>query len=90
MAWLSILFPLGALTAVAINNVLVDLEWSKSEPAEQTPAALLKIACEQLSAYFDGRSEKFNLPVAPSRTDFRRRVWTIMPDISYGQAHACG
>ena len=39
MAWLSILFPLGALTAVAINNVLVTLEWSTSEPAEQTPAA---------------------------------------------------
>jgi methylated-DNA-[protein]-cysteine S-methyltransferase len=57
---------------------------------QTTPAALLKTTCEQLKAYFDGTLEKFNLPVALSHTDFRRRVWTVMADIPYGSAHACG
>ena len=84
IAWLSILFPLGALAAVASNNVLVTLGGGKSEPAEQTPAALLKIACEKLKAYFDGKLEALNLPAAPSRNDSRHRVWTVMADIPYG------
>jgi len=37
MAWLSILFPLGGLTAAAINNILVTLEWSKSDPPNKRP-----------------------------------------------------
>ena len=79
MAQQSILLPLHPLVEVATNNVLVASKWCKSEPAKQTSAAILKIAFEQY-----GGLEKFNLPVAPSRTDFRRRVWKVMADIPYG------
>ena len=89
MAQLSILLPVDPLVEIATNNVLVTSEWGKSDPPEQTSAAILKIACEQLSTYFNGRLEKFNLPVAPSRTSFRHRIWKVMADTPYGQAHAC-
>jgi methylated-DNA-[protein]-cysteine S-methyltransferase len=38
----------------------------------------------QLDEYFAGRRADFELPLAPSGTDFQRRVWTELTQIPYG------
>lgn len=43
-----------------------------------------------MSAYFDGKLEKFNLPLAPAGTEFQRGVWQAMTQIPYGQTQTYG
>ena len=88
--WLSFPSPVGTLTAFAVNHALVALEWGKPEPSEQTPTDLLQTVRDQMNAYFDGRLEKFNLPLSPAGTEFQRRVWTAMAEIPYGQTRTYG
>ena len=38
----------------------------------------------QLGEYFAGARSDFDLPLAPSGTDFQRRVWTELTHIPYG------
>jgi methylated-DNA-[protein]-cysteine S-methyltransferase len=41
-------------------------------------------AAAQLTAYFAGDLKEFDLPLAPSGTEFRRRVWAALDTIPYG------
>lgn len=88
--WLSFPSPVGTLTAFAVNNAVVALEWGKPEPSEQTPTDLLATVRSQMNAYFDGKLERFNLPLSPVGTEFQRRVWTAMAEIPYGQTQTYG
>ncbi|TRO67313.1 methylated-DNA--[protein]-cysteine S-methyltransferase [Christiangramia sabulilitoris] len=45
---------------------------------------LLKDAVQQLQAYFEGKSENFNLPLNPRGTEFQKRVWNELQKIPYG------
>jgi methylated-DNA-[protein]-cysteine S-methyltransferase len=38
----------------------------------------------QLSAYFAGELERFDLPLSPRGTEFQRRVWDAVAAIPYG------
>lgn len=38
----------------------------------------------QLRAYFEGRSYEFNLRLAPTGTDFQKRVWEELMNLPYG------
>jgi methylated-DNA-[protein]-cysteine S-methyltransferase len=38
----------------------------------------------QLDAYFEGKRTSFDLALAPSGTDFQRRVWRALAEIPYG------
>ena len=54
------------------------------------PSELLVSVRDQMSAYFDGKLEKFNLPLAPAGTEFQRGVWQAMTQIPYGQTQTYG
>ena len=60
--WLSFPSPVGSLTAFAVNNSVVALEWGKPEPADQKPSELLVSVRDQMSAYFDGKLENSTCP----------------------------
>ncbi|MHB1509416.1 MAG: methylated-DNA--[protein]-cysteine S-methyltransferase [Acidimicrobiales bacterium] len=45
---------------------------------------------EQIDAYFEGRLRSFTLALQPAGTDFQRRVWTALADISYGETESYG
>jgi methylated-DNA-[protein]-cysteine S-methyltransferase len=45
---------------------------------------------EQLAEYFDGRRERFDLPLRPSGTPFQRQVWRALLDIPYGETISYG
>ena len=49
-----------------------------------------KEAANQLTAYFAGDLEEFDLPLAPTGTEFRMRVWNALDEIPYGQTASYG
>jgi methylated-DNA-[protein]-cysteine S-methyltransferase len=46
---------------------------------------LLSRAAEQLAEYFTGQRSCFELPLAPSGSDFQQAVWRCLQAIPYGQ-----
>jgi len=88
MPQLSFHTPLGALTLSEEDGAIVALDWGFGR--DQTITALLRCAREQVQAYFDGALDKFDLPLAPVGTLYRRRVWQALVDIPYGKTMSYG
>ncbi|HLR84030.1 MAG TPA: methylated-DNA--[protein]-cysteine S-methyltransferase, partial [Nocardioidaceae bacterium] len=57
---------------------------------EPSDAPLLREAAHQLDAYFAGDLKEFDLPLDPSGTDFQRRVWAALLEVSYGETASYG
>lgn len=47
--------------------------------------ATLRETRKQLRAYFSGRLQDFDLPLAPQGTEFQRKVWRTLAGIGYGE-----
>lgn len=88
MSQLSIHSPVGDLSISQDGDTIVALDWGWGR--DQTPTPLLKDAVRQLNAYFDGKLNSFDLPLALFGTDFQRRVWRHMSKIPYGRTLTYG
>jgi methylated-DNA-[protein]-cysteine S-methyltransferase len=83
--------PVGPLRLVSDGRALAALAFEHhSKPikplAEAEPGsdAVLDEARRQLDAYFAGRIQRFDLPLAPRGTAFQERVWMALREIPYG------
>jgi methylated-DNA-[protein]-cysteine S-methyltransferase len=84
--------PLGPLTLIASGGALTGLYLNGRTPAsadaagaaEDEDAAVLDEAVRQLSEYFGGQRQAFDLPLALEGTAFQRRVWDALLGIGYG------
>ena len=74
--------PLGPLTVAEQDGSISHLHWGAVHGPRGS--MVLEAAREQLDAYFLGRLQSFNLPLAPRGTPFRQRVWQEMCNIDYG------
>lgn len=52
--------------------------------------AVLALATSQLAEYFAGERTSFDLPLAPSGSDFQLAVWAALQDIPYGYTTTYG
>jgi methylated-DNA-[protein]-cysteine S-methyltransferase len=86
--------PIGELTLVAEGGQLTGLYMNaqRHRPAGamfgvagNTAVEPFASAARQLAAYFAGDLRAFDLPLAPSGTEFQRRVWSALQSIPYGQ-----
>jgi methylated-DNA-[protein]-cysteine S-methyltransferase len=50
----------------------------------------LREAVKQLQAYFAGKLQEFDLPLAPEGTLFQQKVWKRLCDIPYGETISYG
>lgn len=82
MPQLSIHTPIGDLSVAEEDGAIVAVDWGWGR--DQTQTALLSRAREQLFAYFDGALTRFDLPLNPAGTPYRRRVWAALTQIPYG------
>ncbi|PGH54887.1 cysteine methyltransferase [Azospirillum palustre] len=82
MARLSIDSPLGPLMLTGDGSALTAVGWGRFDRDE--PDAVLAETARQLDAYFTGRLQRFDLPLKPAGTAFRRSVWEAMLAIPYG------
>jgi methylated-DNA-[protein]-cysteine S-methyltransferase len=84
--------PLGPLTLTSDGTSLtrvylpeangraaIHSGWTQDESA-----APFAEARRQLDAYFEGRLQVFDLPLAPAGTEFRQRVWAELARLPYG------
>jgi methylated-DNA-[protein]-cysteine S-methyltransferase len=83
---LSLHSPIGDLTVSEEAGNIVAIDWGWGRDESETP--LLRRACDQLHAYFDGELREFNLPLGPSGTPYRCKVWQALIAIPYGQTRS--
>jgi len=96
--WTVIPSPVGDLRIVERDGTIVAIEFSPFRPpvdgrplgAQQDDHPLLAEARRQLAAYFAGDLTVFDLPLAPTGTDFQRRVWEQLRGIGYGDTASYG
>jgi methylated-DNA-[protein]-cysteine S-methyltransferase len=88
MSSLSMPSPVGALTLEEEDGNLVAIRWADAMLGNGSP--LLAEAARQLDAYFAGRLDRFDLPLAPRGSPFERRVWAQMQQIPYGETRCYG
>jgi len=86
MNFISLKSPFGELSVFADANAIVALEWGRTDGGKASP--LLDEAARQLAAYFDGRLQAFDLPLAPSGTAFQKAAWQLMEEIPIGHTRS--
>jgi methylated-DNA-[protein]-cysteine S-methyltransferase len=79
---LSLHTPIGPITLSEEDGAIVALDWGWGR--DQTETVTLRRGREELHAYFDGQLDSFTLPLNPSGTAYRRRVWQALCAIPYG------
>ncbi len=80
--------PVGLVAVSERDGAIVALNWSGKDQGGTTP--LLAEALGQLKAYFSGRLQQFDLPLAPQGAAFQQRVFSAMSAIPYGQTRSYG
>lgn len=94
LCYMEIDSPIGPLLLVGDETGLRRLEFVKGrtrpDPAWREDAAPLQDAIRQLRAYFAGKLEKFDIPLAPEGTPFQRQVWKRLCEIPYGETISYG
>ncbi len=88
--YIKILTPMGELGLYEERGALVRLSLSSSSEDLERPTALLLEAKEQILAYFAGKRQDFDLPLAPAGTKFQQSVWTALQKIPYGETRSYG
>ncbi len=86
MPQLSLHTPIGPITVSAEADVIVAVDWGWGR--DQAPTPLLLAAKAWLDAYFDGDIGPMSLPLSPSGTAYRRRVWATICDIAPGETRS--
>lgn len=83
--------PVGALTLFEQAGAITLLTWAAGDRIRNArPTPLLAAAQTQLKAFFDGRLDKFHLPLAPEGSHFQQRVWQAISEIAAGQTETYG
>jgi methylated-DNA-[protein]-cysteine S-methyltransferase len=85
---LSLHTPVGRIILEAERDALVRSGWRGSEGRDRT--ALLTEAARQLTAYFAGNLEAFDLPLAPAATAEAQAARAAMCAVPYGTTATYG
>ncbi|MCL2748538.1 MAG: methylated-DNA--[protein]-cysteine S-methyltransferase [Alphaproteobacteria bacterium] len=78
--------PFGTAVLSEEDGAIVELSFDAHGCCgmqKETP--LLRMAAKQLSEYFSGRRQIFDLPLNPIGTKFQRDVWNALLEIPFGE-----
>lgn len=83
--------PLGWLKISGTQDHLTEIAFLDEEPFEaptpEIPPCLQ--ACQtQLTEYFRGQRQHFDLNLSPAGTDFQQKVWERLTQIPFGKTHS--
>ena len=83
--------PVGLLKLTADETSLTGV-WLNAQgaPDRSRAGGILAETEKQLRAYFAGRLQRFDLPLALAGTPFQRDVWTALRDIPFGTTCSYG
>jgi methylated-DNA-[protein]-cysteine S-methyltransferase len=82
--------PVGTLTLVENDGALAGVYLDTYVPpkAKRRSSPLLENARVQLTEYFAGDRDAFELPLALDGTDFQRAVWKALTKIPFGETRS--
>lgn len=75
--------PLGYVQVKADDSAIVSVIFT-DEPAAVQENALVNRCIGQLQQYFNGGSDKFDIPIRPAGTAFQQEVWRQIANIPFG------
>lgn len=90
--------PVGKLTLVSNLSALVAILWEKERPGrvrlgtmqeDNDDPTLLEVE-RQLTEYFSGERNRFDVPLCFQGTEFQKKVWNALLDIPYGETRTYG
>ncbi len=80
--------PIGSLLLVSDGHSVTELRLPGRGVVDPTwcedRGPFVEVS-RQLEAYFDGQSVRFDVPLAPSGTEFQRLVWDELQRIGFGE-----
>ena len=88
--------PIGPLLLVADDSGLREIRFAKNgQPAKpdrewKKDSSAFSATKRQLTDYFGGKLETFDLAVCPQGTDFQQSVWSELCKIPYGDTISYG
>ena len=86
--------PLGILEICATGSFLIAVKFLAEEVVcnvgEIEGSALIDMAMQQLTEYFEDRRKQFDLPLAFEGTEFQQKVWKELTKIPFGQTLSYG
>ncbi|MGB3212155.1 MAG: methylated-DNA--[protein]-cysteine S-methyltransferase [Desulforhopalus sp.] len=88
--------PIGKLLLIGTEGVLESLRfansWSLEDIADewQYDRVSFSTALQQLTEYFAGKRQEFDLDIAPKGTAFQQSVWRELRKIPFGQTACYG
>jgi len=86
--------PLGPFTLAADESCLVLAEFGECsdnetklsvKPVQSEKLPVLELGAAEIAKYFAGSLQEFTVPYRLDTTPFRRKVWTELGKIPYGQ-----
>lgn len=84
---------IGPLTAVVDEGAILELH-TGAAPApkweEEEDSLLLDRLQAQLTEYFSGKRQAFDLPLAPVGTAFQKEIWSALRTVPYGETRTYG
>jgi methylated-DNA-[protein]-cysteine S-methyltransferase len=80
--------PVGPITIVVANDAIVALDWTKPHRNDDHP--VLNAAIQQLTEYFAGKRQDFDLPLGPVVSDFQRTFGKALCAIPFGETRTYG
>lgn len=96
LAFLEMASPVGTLKLVAHETALVAVLWENENPKRVRSAELIKqidhpILLEtqkQLTEYFAGKRQQFDVPLDFEGTEFQKKVWQALLSIPFGETRS--
>jgi len=93
LAFMEMASPVGTLKLVANETALVAVLWENEHPKrvrlaeliEQTHHPILLETQKQLTEYFAGKRQQFDLPLDFEGTEFQKKVWQALLNIPFGE-----
>lgn len=77
--------PIGLLEIKADEAYILEIIKVENVRSAGEPNYLTSLAIAQLKEYFTGNRTEFELPLAPSGTDFQKSVWAELVKIPFGK-----
>ena len=79
---------IGKINLCADDEALTNLGFGSG--SGNNPNGIILEAVKQLSEYFDGKRQSFDLPLKPHGTEFQQKVWSALLEIPYGETRTYG
>ena len=76
--------PIGIIEIIYNDEFLLSLNFKDGQNVPVPVSGLLQNCIKQLTQYFAGERQSFDLPLYISGTSFQKNVWKALKEIPYG------